>query len=192
MKPLLLIIFMCFSLQAEHRVGPALTRTVEIQSTKETVLKGVSINLRNKHSMVFDTELLRFAAGNNEAILSPGTKHAALVKNTLWSTYPLPGWSQALNLTDPRKLPYGPLPREWAKYKGFYRYGEQVILHYTVGQNNIYETVDVETHQGQQAFTRTIQLTGKTTEDTLFSIADRPGLDVEILPSKNGLTSFKF
>ena len=190
MKLFLLIILACFSLQAEHNVGPALTRTVEIQSTKETVLKGISVNLRNNHSVVFDTELLRFATGNDQRIKSPNKEHAARVKNNLWATYPLPGWSQALNLDDPRQSPYGPLPRDWAKYKGFYRHGDKIIFHYTLGRNNIYETVDIETHQGQQAFTRTIQLTGKTSEDTLFSIADRPGLDVEILSAKKQARAF--
>ncbi|MDA1044018.1 MAG: hypothetical protein O3C57_02220 [Verrucomicrobia bacterium] len=37
------------------------------------------------------------------------------------------------------KKPYGPLPREWAQYKGLYKYGDISILSYTVGDADVLE-----------------------------------------------------
>ena len=51
-----------------------------------------------------------------------------------------PGWAdpETGRFDDPRLRgrdgkPYGPLPRSWARYRGLYHYGNQIILSYTVG-----------------------------------------------------------
>jgi hypothetical protein len=50
------------------------------------------------------------------------------------------GFSKNGEWTDPRgKIPYGPLPRDWAHWRGYYRHGDKTILSYTVGEAEILE-----------------------------------------------------
>ena len=39
---------------------------------------------------------------------------------------------------------YGPLPRDWAKYKGIYKHGDRVVVSYRVGDADVLETHSVE------------------------------------------------
>jgi len=50
------------------------------------------------------------------------------------------GFSKDGDWKDPRgKVPYGPLPRDWAHWNGFYRHGETTVLSYSVGPAEILE-----------------------------------------------------
>jgi hypothetical protein len=45
----------------------------------------------------------------------------------------VPGWARNGSFEDPRPLGWGPLPADWARYRGHYLHGDQTILHYSVG-----------------------------------------------------------
>lgn len=53
----------------------------------------------------------------------------------------------------------GPLPKDWAHYRGLYLNGDQVVLSYTVGKVGLLELPGVDKSSGLTVFTRTIQLT---------------------------------
>ncbi|MGL4419081.1 MAG: DUF6797 domain-containing protein, partial [Gemmataceae bacterium] len=71
--------------------------------------------------------------------------------------------------TDPRPLgrdgrPYGPLPRQWARYLGTYAHGEQTVIAYTVGTAKILELEGTETDGKKPIFTRTLEI-GQSNRD---------------------------
>ena len=39
----------------------------------------------------------------------------------------------------------GPLPLDWAKYKGLYRHGQQVVLSYSINGSDVLESPALET-----------------------------------------------
>src|SRR5262249_17766869 len=94
-----------------------------------------------------------------------------------------PGWANPETGTfdDPRLRgrdgkPYGPLPRAWARYRGLYHHGSQIILSYMVGQAAVLETPAYEllpakdSAEENVAFTRTLNV-GKSPHDLLLRVA---------------------
>lgn len=78
-----------------------------------------------------------------------------------------PGWAdpQTGSFEDPRfhgsdDRQYGPLPKEWAHYKGLYRYEDRVVIKYTVGQAEVLETYDLAEAGEQPIIARTINISG--------------------------------
>jgi hypothetical protein len=57
----------------------------------------------------------------------------------------------------------GPLPREWAKFKGVYRHGDNVVLSYSVGAADVLELPGYAERDGLALFTRTLNI-GKSRE----------------------------
>jgi glucose/arabinose dehydrogenase len=123
-----------------------------------------------KAGVIFDTETLRYMAvwsggfikldgvafsGAHGTNLSPqGT--------ILFSTKPTPGWAKAGDPSDPRDkyngIAYGPLPRDWGRYKGLYRTDEGVVFKYTVGNCDVLDMPRVELAGNQRCFTRTLHV----------------------------------
>ena len=88
----------------------------------------------------------------------PRTKGNLLAANPI-----TPGWANPLtgSFQDPRirgldGRPFGPLPRDWAHYKGLYHHNGNVILKYTVGKASILEMYSLDTIANQSVITRTI------------------------------------
>ena len=144
--------------------GPALAMTVGIDS--ETVLKGLSVRLgaSETHTMIYDTEMMSFNGAKSGFVKIHGTawngSHGGFptslgldIKSSLG-----PGWAQKGSFDDPRKVKYGPLPKEWVKYKGHYRSGNKVVLRYTVGQTEVLEMPVYEEHAGVNAYSRVINI----------------------------------
>src|SRR5262249_33954916 len=69
-----------------------------------------------------------------------------------------PGWAKDGSFTDPRPRPFGPLPREWAKYRGLYLNGPRVTLHYTVGGADVLESPWCETRDDLLVITRSLEI----------------------------------
>ena len=65
----------------------------------------------------------------------------------------------------------GPLPKEWAKWKGLYRNGDSVVLSYTVGATDVLDLPGLEHHNGLALFTRTLQI-GKSSEPLIALITE--------------------
>jgi hypothetical protein len=122
-------------------------------------------------SVCFDQDLLRYSAGWVDGFMDyEGVSfHGAhgrnpSIRGTLkWATVKGPGWANPADgsFADPR-TPYdpktevrqGPLPAEWAKFKGIYRHGDQVVLSYTVGKAEVLETPGMTGEKGNVVFTR--------------------------------------
>ncbi len=74
-----------------------------------------------------------------------------------------PGWAhpETGNWDDPRlrgrdDKPYGPLPREWAHYKGLYRHGNRRVISYTVSDTPIFESPTLIPSGKQNLYARQI------------------------------------
>ena len=115
---------------------------------------------RGDHFLVFDHDTLRAAAAWSRRPGQPGFidwhsilfdgqhgVHPRLVGEVWWTNRTGPGWARpgTTDFADPRFLgrdgrPYGPLPRDWAQYRGLYHHGPEVITHSTVGETSVYES----------------------------------------------------
>jgi hypothetical protein len=79
-----------------------------------------------------------------------------------------PGWAKDGNFKDPRAIPFGPLPHEWAKYRGLYMSGDRVVLSYTVGGSAVLEMPGYENKGGLNVFTRTLAMGPTSTSQTML------------------------
>ena len=128
--------------------------------------KGKWIRLPDSQSMLFDTDLLRWAGGwstselNWQNVIYDGSHgtHPAIIGEQVFGNPPKPGWSLSDDFEDPRELPYGPLPKKQADYKGLYRNGNRVILSYSVGEVSILESPGNESYEGTNALARFIEV----------------------------------
>jgi len=168
--------------------------------------KGVAVRLgddkANPSAICFDTDLMRASGGWTGGFLhlygtpfdgSHGTWPRA--KGTpVFGTKVGPGWSRGDDLQDPRSEPYGPLPADWAKYKGLYRSGDHVVFAYTVGEASVLEMPGLIGDKEHPVLTRTFNL-GATTVPMTLVVADteagKPSGDandgVEILTADNSI-----
>lgn len=147
--------------------------------------KGISIKLgdTNTAAICFDTELLRMTMGWTGGFLRlPRLLDG--IEGTPWPggraafiTHPQPGWANNDSFQDPRPKigdeRFGPLPRNWAHYKGVYVHGEKVVLSYSVGNTDVLEIPEFETRGKQAIFTRSFELSNVETAMALH-ICDAP------------------
>src|SRR5687768_9021800 len=70
------------------------------------------------------------------------------------------GEPSAASYKDPRAKPFGPLPREWTKYKGLYRSGNKVVFKYSVGNVDVldYPSYRNDSQNKRHVFYRTFQV----------------------------------
>lgn len=143
--------------------------------------KGVAVRLdpgaggvsRGRHWMVFDTDTLRMAAGWNgsgktdenfidwQGIQFNGAHgvHPRVVGQTAFASSTGPGWANPAkgDFRDDLRVKgrdgkrYGPLPREWAKYRGLYHHGQHVVFSYTVGTTDVLESPGLLTRDEPQS-----------------------------------------
>lgn len=109
---------------------------------------------------LFDHDLLRFAAfwtgegfiDYEDILLDDQHNVFPRIVGALRFENPMtPGWAnpETGSFDDPRfravdGRQFGPLPREWAHYKGLYYHGDRVIIRYTVASEEVLETYDLE------------------------------------------------
>jgi hypothetical protein len=158
-------------------------RAVKGQTTLETTTgcatnKGIAVQLGQKAGgMLFDTDLCRMSGGwtgghvKYKGVVfdgghgpNPAPAESAAM---FFQINPGPGWSKGDDFADPRKLPtgpgaakvpFGPLPREWAKYRGLYLHGDHVVLTYTVGIAGVMEMPGLEKVGETDLVTRTFNI----------------------------------
>lgn len=141
--------------------------------------KGIAIKLgKDEGALLFDTDLCRFSGGWTGGFVklkgvafdgahgpNPGPPANARM---FFQVNRGPGWSQGGDFTDPRKppagpgaatIPFGPLPQDWAKYKGLFLSGDHVVLACTVGKGAVLEMPGMETIGGTTVVTRTMNIT---------------------------------
>jgi hypothetical protein len=184
--------------------GPFLSHTITAPLPAGNVaVKGIAIRLGAKGgprgAVLFDTELCRMAAGWTGGFLElkgvafDGTRgvNPSIKGTQLFGTKRAPGWGSPdarIDDTRPRlkldgaELPYGPLPRDWARYKGLYVHGDQVVLSYTVGTGagvSVLEVPGVERVGDATVITRTMKVAGHDRE-LLLRIAEVMGTDLSV------------
>ena len=178
--------------------GPSLMNTYEVGRVGPNIAyKGIAVRLdsgaggvsRGKRWALFDHDTMRFAAAwtgdtfiDWKGIHFNGQHqvHPKLVGDIHLASPVGPGWADPAtgSFKDPRflgrdKRPYGPLPNEWAKFRGVYHFGDQTIISYTVGDAAILELPGAEHDAKKPAdvvFTRTLEI-GKSSRDLLARIA---------------------
>ena len=158
-------------------LNPAGTSTLDGQGCATN--KGVAVKLGAdaRAAMLFDTECVRMAGGWSGGWVklkgvifdgghgpNPGPIDPA---NVFFQTNPGPVWSKNGDFTDPRKLPtgagaakvpFGPIPRDWAKYRGLHLHGDHVVFEYSVGDAVLLEMPDIEKVGEDEVLTRTFQV----------------------------------
>ncbi|HUR45587.1 MAG TPA: DUF6797 domain-containing protein, partial [Candidatus Saccharimonadales bacterium] len=162
---------------------------------KNTAMKGLAIRVGNDANVLFDTELLRVAAGwtggyiNTHGVAFDGGHgaHPKIEGEQKFGTATLPGWADAQgSFKDPRKEPYGPLAADWCRWDGLYVSGMDVVLSYTVHGTKIYEQPSTIIAEGQLGFVRTFRV-GKAKENLIMRVADFDGSSAD---AKDTLASF--
>jgi hypothetical protein len=130
-------------------------------------LKGFAIRVGNDANMLWDTDLLRFAAGwtggyisGNGVVYSGGHgQHPAIVGTQLFGTEQGPGWANAKGeFKDDRAEPFGPLSKNSCRWDGLYVNGMNVVLAYTVLGTKIYEQPSSAMADGHLSFVRTFRI----------------------------------
>jgi putative heme-binding domain-containing protein len=163
--------------------GPTLTGTFEIgKDGRNIAYKGVAVRLdpgpggvvKGKAWVVFEHDTLRMAAGWSGAgfidwrgINFNGEHgvHPRVVGTVGFETAGGPGWANPETDTfdDPRVKgrdgkPYGPLPRNWGKYRGLYHAGDRVVLSYTVGDTAVLESPGLAGPENEPVYARSFEV----------------------------------
>lgn len=148
--------------------------------------KGIVIRLGDGANVCFDTDTLRLAAGWTDGFLKLaktnigsykgfGSGAAEIEGRMIFRTSNGPGWSTNPTFTDPRKDGAGPLPRDVAKYRGFYLHENEVVLAYTVRRVEVLEGVEWDGvgAEGQRFIHRTFTLDGNSADPLFLTVADQ-------------------
>ncbi len=149
-------------------------------------LKALSIRVgdQGEATLSFDTERLRMAAGWTGGFMQLATGREGLegvptpAGEIAFATTLHAGWADVKgNFIEPKPpiiagdaVSFGPLPNEWAKWRGMYLNDKQVVLSYTVGKASVLELPGFDSQN--KIFTRTMQLTGATAPLTMFLLED--------------------
>jgi len=157
-----------FDAWANMDYGPSLIHTYEFgKDAHNFAYKGIAMRVdpgsggvsRGKRWTVFDHDTLRLAGGWSQNDLDKGfidyngimfngrhNIHPRVEGKVEFETLKGPGWAhpESKSFEDPRLVGrdgrrYGPLPRDWAQYKGLYHYGDKTIISYTVGETEVLE-----------------------------------------------------
>jgi sugar lactone lactonase YvrE len=159
--------------------GPVLFWTYEV-APGNFAQKGLAVRLdegtggvsRGRAWMVYDHDTLRVATATTGEFVdwkgiafdgSHGT-HTRLTGERHWVNPPGPGWaSPEGSWKDPRPLgrdglPYGPLPRTWARYLGTYLHPEGIVFAQEVGGLRVWESPGWIDYGTAPVFIRTLNV----------------------------------
>lgn len=143
--------------------------------------RALAVQLGNNAYMAFDTDLLRWSvAWTGDFVSMKGVAQVSykdffnkndgfpeILGEAVMATGIYPGWSVEKPLfedvretvTSADSLVWGPLPREYGRWKGTYTYGDKVVLNYSIGEEgtDIYDMPAAYTTRAGILFTRTIR-----------------------------------
>ena len=182
--------------------GPFVTATIDSAWPRGNIsYKGLAVRLtengKDVGGILYDTDLVRVASAWQGGFLN-FTKDVMRARDyrsilpygePIVATAQLPGWANPADgsFADPRERPFGPMPRDWTKYRGVYVSGDKSVVHYTSGQAEILELPQAE-RVGEDLFiTRTLDISKLSTELKSL-ICDRPGTIGEVL--ENGRLAY--
>lgn len=168
--------------------GPFVSWTI---LTDPVTYKGLAVKVDSEARavMCFDTDLLRVSAAWTGGLLKWHPQRDGLEKNPTpegvvhFVNGSGPGWTRTQSFADPRALPYGPLPRDWARYKGLFVHDDKVLLSYSVGACALLELPGFRTLQGQPVFSRTFNLS-RTSDSLALRALQLSASDAAILEKR--------
>lgn len=177
--------------------GPYQMTTVDGGGTAGWTYKGVVVHLPDA-GVVFDTEQLRASLGWLDGSLRlRGTAYdgahgpmCSVRGRRQWEVQPGPGWAKGGEFTDPRKGEFGPLPRDWGRYRGLYLHGNDVVISYEIGGMGVLESYGLERDGDDRVLARTLNLEPSDREQWMV-VADlpegaRPAGAVPAMPASGG------
>ncbi|MCM8540906.1 MAG: hypothetical protein NE328_11580, partial [Lentisphaeraceae bacterium] len=204
----LLLLFLSasiFAAEPRHKqieYGPFVTATIDSAWPRGNIsYKGVAIRLtengKDVGGVLYDTDLVRVASAwqggflnfTKDVMSARDYRSILPVSEPIVATGQLPGWGNPADgsFADPRERPFGPLPREWAKYRGLYISGDKSVVFYTSGQAEILELPQAERVGDELFVTRTLDIKNISKELKTL-LCDRPGTVGTIL--ENGTVAF--
>lgn len=191
--------------------GPNLVMTLEIgNNASNFAYKGNALRLdagpggvaKGRYWMIFDYDTLRVAAAwSGEGFIDwkginfdgQHNIHPRLVGAVQAANPTGPGWGRPTDgsFEDVRLVGrdgrrYGPLPRDWAHYKGMYYHGAKTIVRYTVGSTDVLEMPGVLLSTPQPVYTRTLNI-GPRAHDLIMQVAHVDGAGNQLIPLENAV-----
>lgn len=168
-----------------------------IWTPHEMTLKGIAVRIgeQSEGAILFDTELLRVVCGwSGGTFLEFNPARYGIIgppkvgKDIAFHSPRQPGWARDGKFDDPRSKPFGPLPRDWAKYRGLHRHGDRVVFEYSVGPKQVIvlESPWLETLDGEKVFSRELEIEASDTKLELL-VAER-GTPVKLVCDENVAT----
>ena len=163
--------------------GPAMAQHVE--ANKKVILKALAVRLgpNETDTMVYDTEMMSMNSAWSGWLKIQGTAwdgrhggHPSQQGTPMFASDLGPGWGVNGVFKDPREPSFGPLPRDWVKYKGHYVHGDQTVVRYTVGSDTVLELPAKE----GEVYTRTFNIPETTAAHTL-RVVNMPGRVVGLI-----------
>jgi hypothetical protein len=156
------------TLEAVDR-GPTFSGTIRTRFPGDnTTMKGIVVALGTETNafICYDTDLMRVSLAWTGDYLKFGNYMKEIVHpqppevagKPIFGTKPGPGWAKSASFNDPRLNGQGPLPRDWAKYRGLYLNGRQVVFSYTVGKAEVLEMPSLIGINDVPVFLRTLEL----------------------------------
>ncbi|WDE99431.1 c-type cytochrome [Lentisphaera profundi] len=166
----------------EMDYSSSLMWTLEVEQGN-IVQKGIATRLdqgqggiaKGKSWSLFDHDTLQLAAvwtGDEfidwKGIAFDGShgSHSSIQGDILFANPQGPAWANPKTgqWDDPRFRAvdnrfYGPLPRDWAHYKGTYKHGDKRIIHYTVGESQVWDYTSLESTEDNLVIARTLNFT---------------------------------
>ena len=150
--------------------------------------KGIAIRVgeQGEASVCFDTDLLCYSAGWAGGFLQTdptryGLSHPLkLGGEVVFASEARPGWADAKGkFEDSRSPKYGPLPRDWARYRGLHLHGKRVVLASNVDGAEVIESPWAHSRAGVVAISRELEI-GARTRVTTLHVCDAAKARVEI------------
>ena len=187
--------------------GPSLNNTIEVsQDGSNIAQKGIVIRLDSgpggvesgKHWMMYEHDTLRVAGAWSDSFVDyegihfngAHNRHPRVTGKIQFANPTGPGFAKpnadqslALRFEDQRIVGrdgkhYGPLPRQWARFEGLYRFGPKTILQYRVGQTRILESPGLTFDGTQAIYSRNLSLPERK-EDLIIQIANQANVAVD-------------
>ncbi len=176
--------------------GPVLFNTLAVTNdTSNIAQKGIIVRLDSgpggvesgSHWILYEHDTMRVAAtwrGNfidYNGIHFNGVhgQHPRIAGEVLWQNSDRAGWArpqtgsfaeERLRGRDGR--PYGPLPADWIKYLGHYRFGNQAIFEYTVGETICREMPGLSFVAEHPVVSRYLEI-GPRQHDLILQVAEK-------------------
>ncbi len=172
-------------------IGPALFWTYEVEQGN-IAQKGIAIRVddgpggvsKGRGWMVYDHDTLRLAAATTGSFIDwrgiafdgSHNSHTRLTGERHLVNPVGPGWaSPSGSWEDPRPLgrdgrAYGPLPRDWAHYRGLHLHGKRVVIAADIGGTRVLESPGWIDYGAAPVFLRTVNV-GPRTNPLLLRVA---------------------